>query len=439
MDRLAYYVQFAWRSLRRSPGLTALMVVAIGFGVGACMTTWAVFQAASGDPVPDRSSRLFVPQMDLWRSGARSPDGEPLDALTYTDARALVRDRRAVRQSAIYGIGPAVFPDRAGQHPATVGGYAVDGEFFPMLGLPFLYGQGWSAAEDAAAAPVAVIGRALNDRAFGGVDSVGRSLRIAGRDYRVVGVIDDWNPQPAYYDVFGTGGYTREGPALFVPFSRAIAAGLENGRTACDVEPSAPGFAGLQQSDCAWITYLAELDTPEQVRAYRRYLDDYAAAQRRAGRFLGAPNNRLRDLPAFLAAERVVPGDTRTSFLVALGLLAVCLVNTVGLLLAKFLRRSGEIGVRRALGAARGAIYAQFLAESAFVGLAGGAFGLLLTWLGVLGIGAVLQPRLAALARMDGRLLLATLVVAVLCTVLAGLYPSFRAARVQPAWQLKSD
>ncbi|MBU6248905.1 MAG: ABC transporter permease [Xanthomonadaceae bacterium] len=439
MRHFPYYLQLAWRSLWRSPGLTMLMVVTIGFGVGACMTTWSVFQAASGDPIPDKSARLFVPQMDIWRSAARSADGEPLDALTYTDAVALMRDHRAVRQSAVYPIAPSVFPDRAGQHPATVGGYAVSGEFFPMVDMPFLYGQGWNAADDAAAAPVVVLGRALNDKVFGGVNSVGRSLDIGGRDYRVVGVVDDWNPQPAFYDVFDTGGYTHEGPALFMPFTRAIAANLANGRTACDLEPSAPGFPGLQQSDCAWITYLAELDTPAQVQAYRVYLDAYAAAQRRAGRFLGPPNNRLRDLPAFLDAERVVPGDTRVSFLVALGLLLVCLINTVGLLLAKFLRRSGEIGVRRALGAARSAIYAQFIIESAMVGLAGGAFGLLLTGLGVLGIGAVLQPRLAALARLDGRLLLATLAVAVLCTVLAGLYPSFRAARVQPAWQLKSD
>lgn len=434
-----YYLQMAWRSLRRSPGLTALMVLAIGFGVAACMTTWAVFRAASGDPIPWKSSRLFVPQMDLWQTSARSADGEPLDALSYTDAVALMRDHRAAKQSAIYGIGPAVFPARAGQHPATMGGYAVYGEFFAMLDVPFLFGQGWSAQEDAAAAPVVVISRALNDKAFGGIDSVGQSLDVAGRDYRVVGVSADWNPQPVFYDVFGTGGYTREGPALFMPFTRAIAAGLENGRTACDAEPSQGGFAGLQASSCAWVTFIAELDSTAQIRAYRRYLEDYAAEQRRAGRFLGTPNNRLRNLPTFLAAEKVVPDDTRVSFLVALGLLIVCLVNTVGLLLAKFLRRSGEIGVRRALGAARHAIYAQFLTEAAVIGLAGGVLGLLLTGLGVLGIGAVLPPRLAALARIDAHLLWSTLMVAVLSTLLAGLYPTFRAARVQPAWQLKSD
>ena len=192
---------------------------------------------------------------------------------------------------------------------------------------------------------------------------------MAGRDYRVVGVLDDWNPQPVFYDVFGTGGYSREGPALFMPFTRAIAANLENGRTACDAGADpARASPGCRQSSCVWITFIAELDNAAQVPAYRRYLDDYAAEQRRAGRFQGAPNNRLRDLPAFLDAERVVPGDTRVSFLVALGLLIVCLVNTVGLLLAKFLRRSGEIGVRRALGAARRAIYAQFLTEAGVIG-----------------------------------------------------------------------
>jgi putative ABC transport system permease protein len=439
MSRFPYYLDLAWRSLRRSPGLTALMVLAIGFGVGACMTTWSVFRAASGDPIPWKSSRLFVPQLEIWGPSGRSADGEPPDALAYADALALMRDPHAARQSAIYGIGAAVFPSRPGQHPSTVGGYAVYSAFFPMLDVPFLHGQGWSAQDDEDAAAVVVIGRALNDRAFGGGNSVGRVLNVGGHDYRVVGVLDDWNPQPVFYDVFGTGGYTREGPALLMPFTRAIAANIENGRTNCNEEPTQPGFAGLQQSDCAWITFIAELDNASEVAAYRRYLDDYARQLQRAGRLQGPINNRLRDLPAFLDAEQVVPGDTRVSFLVALGLLIVCLVNTVGLLLAKFLRRSSEIGVRRALGAPRTAIYGQFLTEAGVIGLAGGALGLVLTGLGVFAIGQVLQPRLAALAHVDARLLLTTLVVAVLCTVLAGLYPTFRAARVQPAWQLKSD
>ena len=72
-----YYFDLALRSLKRSRGLTALMVLAIGFGVAASMTTFSVFRAVSGDPIPWKSSKLFVPQIDMWGPKARSDDGEP--------------------------------------------------------------------------------------------------------------------------------------------------------------------------------------------------------------------------------------------------------------------------------------------------------------------------------------------------------------------------
>jgi putative ABC transport system permease protein len=109
------------------------------------------------------------------------------------------------------------------------------------------------------------------------------------------------------------------------------------------------------------------------------------------------------------------------------------------LLLAKFLRRSSEIGVRRALGAPRLAIYAQFLTEGAVIGLTGGLLGLVLTGIGVASVSLVLPRDIANLAHLDVSLLATTLVVSVLASLLAALYPTFRAARVVPAWQLKSN
>ena len=439
---LGYYLEIAMRSLRRSLGLTALMVLAIGFGVGASMTAYAVFRAVSGDPIPWKSSRLFVPQVDMWGPADRAGDGEPPDALDYADAMALMRDHRAARQSAIYAVGPSVRPTDASRTPIPLDGFAVNGEFFPMLDVPFEYGSGWSAGDDARAAPVVVIGDALNRRLFGGADSVGKVAGIGGRDYRVAGVMKPWNPQPVFFDVVDTGGFGGDGPDLFLPFNTAIAANMENaGSTNCPKGrmPDAPGFAGLQHSDCTWIAYLAELDDAAAVQRYRHYLDDHAHEQQRLGRFGWPPNNRLRGLRAWLDHEHVVPDDTKVSMLVALGLLLVCMVNTVGLLLARFLRRSGEIGVRRALGATRGAICLQFLAEAAVIGVAGGALGLLLTGVGVLCTHRVLPMYLANLAHVDAPLLLLALLMAVAATLLAGLYPAVRASRVQPGWQLKTQ
>jgi putative ABC transport system permease protein len=442
-----YYLELAWRSLKRSPGLTALMVLAIGFGVAASMTTYSVFRAVSGDPIPWKSSKLFMPQIDMWGPvqmsgpGARNGAHEPPDALDYTDAMALMHDHRALRQSAIYAVAPTVLPVGAGRSPIPVFGFAVYSEFFPMVDVPFLHGGGWRVSDDRQGTPVIVISDALNQQVFGGGNSVGRAINLDGKDYRVIGVMKPWNPQPLFFDVVDTGGFGGNGPEVFVPLQRAVASGMEiAGAVNCPkgVQPAA-GYAGLQVSNCVWLAFMAELDDAAAVQGYREYLHNYAREQQRIGRFAWPPNNRLRDMRAFLDHEHVVPDDAHVSLLVALGLLVVCLVNTVGLLLAKFLRRSGEIGVRRALGASRRAIHAQFLTEAAVIGVGGGLLGLVLTAIGVLGVHRVLSPRLANLAHIDPALLLLTVVLAIAATVLAGVYPTLRAARVQPAWQLKTN
>ena len=439
----AYYLDLALRSLKRNPALTALMILTIGFGVAASMTTWSVFRAVSGDPIPWKSSQLYVPQIDNWGPSAHGPkdtSNEPPDAMDYTDAVGLMRAHRAKYQSAMYQIATAVVPQRAGERPIMTSGEAVSGEFFPMLDIPFLYGSGWSDAEDAQRAHVAVISSHLNEQVFGGSNSVGKTLNVDGHEYRVVGVLDHWHPQPLFYDVVNTNGFSTSGGDLFVPFTTAIATDMaNNGNTNCNETPKEKGFVGLQKSECVWIAFMVQLDDEAAAKDYKQFLDNYAAEQQQAGRFKWAANTRLRSLMAWLDHEQVVPPDTRISLYVALGLLLVCLVNTAGLLLAKFLRRSSEIGVRRALGASRREIYTQFLTEAGMVGLAGGLLGLVLTGVGIASVGWVLPRDIAALARLDVSLLLTTLAVAIVATMLAGLYPTMRASAVQPAWQLKSN
>lgn len=438
---LGYYLVLAVRSLRRSAGLTALMMLTIGFGVAASMTTYSVFRGLSGDPIPGKSSRLFVPQIDVWGPGYRSAHEEPPDALTYTDAMALMHQHRASRQSAIYAISPSGMPANAGRirSPIQLHGYAVYSDFFPMLDVPFRYGSGWSADDDALQLPVAVISDRINQQVFGGGNSVGETIDIDKHDYRIVGIMREWNPQPRFFDVKG-GFYSVDGPDVFLPFRHSVAINLVSaGWDDCRKGTSDPqsDFAALQRSECIWLAYLVELDDAAAVQRYREYLDAYASGQQDIGRFHWAPNDRLRDLPEFLDYEHVIPGDTGVSLLAAQGLLLVCLVNTIGLLLAKFLRRRGEIGVRRALGASCAAIHAQFLIEAGVIGLGGGLLGLLFTAVGVLGIGQVLPSAYAELARIDVPLLCLTLLLAVTATLLAGLYPAWRASRVEPAWQLK--
>ena len=102
------------------------------------------------------------------------------------------------------------------------------------------------------------------------------------------------------------------------------------------------------------------------------------------------------------------------------------------------LRRSGEIGVRRALGAPRMEIFKQCLMEAGVIGLTGGVLGLGFAWLGLWGVRQ--QPAdYASLAHLDPAMLLLTFALALLASLLAGVLPAWRAMQVTPAIQLKSQ
>jgi len=122
----------------------------------------------------------------------------------------------------------------------------------------------------------------------------------------------------------------------------------------------------------------------------------------------------------------VVSNDTRLSVWLAFGFLLLCLVNTTGLLLAKFSARASEVGVRRALGATQGAIFRQFLVEAGVVGLAGGIVGLALSAAALFVIGKQARS-LSVVTQMDWPMLGLTFVLAIAAALIAGLLPTWRA------------
>ncbi|MFT4197127.1 MAG: ABC transporter permease [Pseudoxanthomonas sp.] len=437
---LAYYLDLALRSLRRNKVLSALMVLAIGLGIGTTMTTFTVFHILSGDPLPDRSGRLFYVQLEprpLHHVDAA--DKDPAPQMTRRDAETLLAQARGDRQAMMSAGVVAIEPDAAALAPFTEEARYTSTDFFPMFGVPLARGAAWSRQDDADRARVAVIGRELAAKLFGDADPVGRSVPFNGTSFRIVGVLGDWDPNPRFYDL--TTQRYGDAEQVLVPFStaRGLHWGIQ-GTTECwgdDAGGDSDGSYALD-AHCAWIQYWVELDSPARAADYRRYLEAYSDQQRAAGRFELPNNVRLSDVMTWLDFNHVVPGDVRLQLWLALGFLLVCLLNTVGLLLAKFLRRGGEIGVRRALGASRRDVFAQFLVEAGVVGLAGGVLGLALAWIGLWLVRQ--QPAdYAALARMDAPMLGLTFVLALLASLLAGLLPAWRAMQIAPAVQLKTQ
>ncbi|MFL9584179.1 ABC transporter permease [Stenotrophomonas sp. AB1(2024)] len=432
---LAYYFRLALRSFRRNKVLTALMVIAIALGIGASMTTLTVFHVLSGDPIPQKSDRLFNVQVDPRPMIGYQPSEEPEEQVTRFDGETLLREKKAIHQVLMTGGGVTVEPDNSTLRPFDTDARYASSDFFTMFDAPFKYGQGWKADQDEGRGRVAVISKALNEKLFNGQNSVGKPLRMDGHTFNIVGVLDEWNPNPHFYDL-ETGRYG-DSEDIFVPVFTALDLKFgRNGNMNC--WDNANGEETALNAPCVWMQYWVELASPADARDYRAYLENYSAQQKAAGRFQRPSNVRLRNVMEWLDFKQVVPSDVRLQLWLALGFLAVCLINTVGLLLAKFLRRSGEIGVRRALGASRGQIFLQSLVEAGTVGLAGGVLGL---GLALLGLYAVRQQPVdyAKLATLDGRMLLLTFGLTLAASLLAGFLPALRAMQVTPAIQLKSQ
>ncbi|GGC67921.1 ABC transporter permease [Undibacterium terreum] len=435
-----YYFLLGVRSLRRNPALTALMVLTLAVGVAASVSTLTILQVMSSDPIPHKSSRLLVPLLDNGPLKGYSPGNKAEDnQMTYRDAMNLLASKQGVRRVVISGIADNIEPERADMPVMEVAGLATSSDYFAMFETPFLYGAPWTEAEDKAATGVIVLSRLQSEKMYGKTNPLGKHLRLHGNDFQIVGVLDTWNPVPRYTHLInGSGGSFNGEEGIFIPFATAVRMEFgQSGSVTCR-DNVTPGFQGFLDSECTWLQFWFETKTESDRQDLQNYLNAYANEQRKLGRLPRNAPNKLFNVMEWMDNLSIVRSDSKLSVWLSFGFLLLCLVNTVGLLLAKFSVRASEVGVRRALGATRAEIFKQFLIETAVVGLAGGLLGLPLSFLGMRII-ADQSAGLSVVPGMDWMMLGITFLLSVSASVLAGLLPTWRACQVTPALQLKSQ
>ncbi|MEX2124025.1 MAG: ABC transporter permease [Woeseia sp.] len=437
---IRYYVKLGLLGIRQNPVLSALMVAAIAVGIGACMTIINIDYVMSGNPIPQRSDVLYHVQLDSWdpNEPANEPN-EPPDQVTWLDGTALLEAAKGRRQVLSYRSSRVVQPADPELRPFEVSARSTTADFFPMFDVPFLYGRGWDKSADDTLEQVVVLGKEINERIFGGEDSVGRTLMMNGDVFRVTGVVDEWAPIPTFYDV-STGPFN-EVEEVYFPFSVSVAREVGgNGNTNCWKPRDEAGWNSFLNSECVWMQFWVELHGADEKEDYMAFLDAYVESQKALGRFPRPLNNRLNDVMEWMADQEVVADDVQVLLGLAILFLIVCLLNTIGLLLAKIMRRSGDISLRRALGASQSAIFSQYIVEAGVIGLGGGIIGIGLTWLGLKGIEILYSEMefIENLVRMDWVMILAAIALAIVSALGAALYPTWRACRIHPAAQLKT-
>ena len=319
-----------------------------------------------------------------------------------------------------------------------------------MFDVPFLYGSGWDASADRGAAPVIVLSRPLNQKLFGGINSVGRTIRWDDREFRIVGVLDAWSPTPRFYDV-NVGAFSTPDD-VYIPFSWTPVLGQypNGGNSDCWKAEALNSFADYLGSECVWLQMWVELPNRAARERMQALLDGYWAQQRKTGRFERPRDNRLTNVGQWLKDQGVVQNDNRLLVGIAFAFLAVCLLNTVGILLAKFLNAAPIAGVRRALGASRRHIFIQHLTEVGVLAVAGAVLGLGLGALGLWGVHTLYVDTSSVdtvantggyeqLTHFDTVSVVWAVILAMASALAAGFYPAWRIGRVAPAVYLKSQ
>ncbi len=439
---LLHNIWIACKSLRRSPTLSVLIVACIALGIAFATTFATVRHAFTKHPLPDKEAVLRYIRLDNWDPRQPYPGDRP-DSLppqvTYRDAMELRRSTLPARQTAAFRARLTIIPDPKVARPSREEVRMAESDFFEMFQAPFRYGGPWTREADARPEQVVVLSEGLNERLFGGRNSVGETLRIETRDFRVIGVLAGWQPTVRMYDL--TGNALSEPEALFMPFGLMVpmeirTAGNSDGWT----RQAGSGFKASLASEQAYLQYWVELRSPADEAAYRSFVESYIAEQKRLGRFARPMNYRVSSITALMDDFEVAPKETFALLMVGLLFLAVAAVNLIGLLLGKFLARANEVGVRRALGASRRDVFLQHLVECQVVAIIGGAIGVGMAAVGLRVLNSFMLDTVnrANVFALDARMLLLALLLSIVAGLISGAYPAWRICRLAPANHLKA-
>lgn len=410
-------VRYAFRWFRRSPGFTAVAVLSLAVGIGFNTAVFGLTDALLFRPLPvDRPEAL----VDVFTSAS---DGDQYSTSSYLDYLDL-RDRNEVF-SDMLGFSPMIAAQNLDEGSRLLFGEVVTGNYFAMLGVGAHLGRTLTPDDDRPGADrAAVISDGFWRRELGGTpDVLGKTLRIRGHHYTIVGVA------PAWFS-----GMTPIVDAdLWVPVAyvnEVDPAGISESTA------SPTGTSRLDRRGQRWMFVKGRLkpgvsaaSAQANLQVLMAQLAEAYPDTNRDRRMSAVPTNDVRLHPAANQALAPMAAGLLTAF--GLALLIVC-ANVANMLLARASARTRELAIRQSLGASRGQVLRQLLVESVVLALLGGAGGVLLAWwlsgaLSTLEVG--LPVPVSIDLGLNARVLLFTLGVTTLAGVVAGLAPALRASR----------
>jgi predicted permease len=408
LESIRWEIAQTARRIRRSPGFALAVVASLAVGIGADVTMLGIADAL------------------LFRPPAHVRDVERVVHIrvnTYPDFADLRDQARSFSGIAAWFAPPRPYVITQGDRYVPAQQMLASAALFPLLGAQPALGRFFTAEEDRPGGPhVAVLGYAMWQQLFGGAsDVLGRTLRVAGDLYTIIGV--------APRDFTGVA-LTRVD--LFLPITT----------TKFDAS-----IAALTSRIYSWVRVVARLApgvTVARAQAEAKVIyargnpgDTVTAWQ------IATFGGRPADVHPVMEQRREMATSSVPVALwlvgVATAVLLIACANVAGLLLARAARGRREIAVRAALGASTRRLVASLMLESGLLAFTGGAAGLVVSrWTDAIIRGFILTDLAPVTAAIDPRMLAVALGVTIATALLSGLWPAWRAVRGDLAREIAS-
>ncbi len=422
IDTIWQDLRYALRSLRRTPGFTAAVLITLALGIGANTAIFSLIEAVMLRTLPVSAPE----ELHFVAIGTPGPAGAPMSTASNYPWFERVRQRTDVF-AGVTAFNIRDFKVASESGAERVVGQYVSGNYHALAGVPMAVGRGFTSENDRApgSSPIAVISYGYWTRRYDRrADIVGQTLTVGGRSLTIVGVT--------------ASGFEGMQPGRSIDLTLPLSIRIQD-------EPDFLTWFDSWTSMPLVVRVKPGVDVRQAEAVLRSAFREHVS-QPETRRFSRAADGQLR-VASLLPAARghdQLRTRYRLPLMVLMGMVGVVLliacVNVANLLFVRGSGRSAEVAIRMSVGATRYRLVRQFLTESLVLAVGGGAIGLILAGWGTRFVAALFrenQNPIVINAQPDGMVLLFATTLSVLAGVLFGLTPAFGATRVSLTPSLK--